>query len=180
MQSSIQNAWSGSFTQDGVSYNVSTQVSVSVADSQSAAMGSGAQNVIGMTNGDPAPDTGAFVNPKSFWGALTGAADTGMMDINGVDNYAKHEFTHLLGVDDRGDYSVPDSGPAVMSNTWPNRRPASATGQDLSWGVKEATQSVGLGLAMKSWYNGSGGPLPSPFHFSSTDTVGAPAGPWWK
>jgi len=28
IQSSIQNAWSGSFTQDGVTYNVSTQVSV--------------------------------------------------------------------------------------------------------------------------------------------------------
>jgi RHS repeat-associated protein len=180
MQNSIQNAWSGQFVQDGVSYNVATQVNVSVAGSQDAAMQSGAQNVIGMTNGDPAPGAGAYVNPKGLWAALTGGPDTGMMDINGVDNYAKHEFTHLLGVGDRGDYNVPDSGPAVMSNTWPNRRPDSATGQDLSWGVKEATQSVGLGLAMKSWYDGSAGPLPSPFHFSSTDTVGAPVGPWWK
>jgi RHS repeat-associated protein len=180
MQNSIQNAWSGSFTQDGVSYNVSTQVSVSVADSQSAAMSSGAQNVIGMTNGDPAPNTGAYVNPKSLWGALTGGPDTGMMDINGVDNSAKHEFTHLLGVNDRGDYDVPDSGPAVMSNTWPGRRPDSATGQDLGWGIKEATQSVGLGLSMKNWYNGSNGPLPSPFNFSATDHVGAPVGQWWK
>ncbi|HUO27181.1 MAG TPA: RHS repeat-associated core domain-containing protein [Candidatus Aquilonibacter sp.] len=52
IQSSIQNAWSGSFTQDGVTYNVSTQVSVSVASSQDAAMSSGAQNVIGISNGN--------------------------------------------------------------------------------------------------------------------------------
>jgi hypothetical protein len=32
---------------------------------------------------------------------------------------------------------------------------------------------------MKSWYNGSGGPLPTPFRFSSTDNVGAPVA-WWK
>jgi hypothetical protein len=53
-------------------------------------MSSGAQNVIGMTNGPPMAGVGAYVNPKSVWGALTGAADTGMMDINHADNYAKH------------------------------------------------------------------------------------------
>jgi len=50
----------------------------------------------------------------------------------------------------------------------------------LGWGVKEATQSVGLSLSMKSWYNGSGGPLPNPFRFSTTDQVGAPTFGWWK
>jgi len=38
---------SGSFTQDGVTYNVSTQVSVSVAGSQDAAMSSASADVIG-------------------------------------------------------------------------------------------------------------------------------------
>jgi len=179
MQNSIDSAWSGSFTQDGVTYNVSTQVTVSAADSQDAAMHSGAQNVIGMTNGEPQAGAGAFVNPKSLWGALIGKADTGMMDINHVDNYAKHEFAHLLGTGDRGDPNVPNSGPFVLSNTWPGRRPGSATAQDYGWGIKEAIGSARLGLAMKSWYDGSAGPLPTPFRFSSTDTVGAPWA-WWK
>jgi RHS repeat-associated protein len=80
MQSSIQNAWSGSFDQNGVTHNVSTQVSVSVATSAGAAMSSGVQNVIGMTDGPiTMPDgsiAGAYVSPKSFAGMLTGAPDT--------------------------------------------------------------------------------------------------------
>jgi RHS repeat-associated protein len=147
MQSSIQNAWTGSFTQDGVTYNVSTQVSVSVYGSESAAASSGAQNVIGMTNG-PAltgpngQQYGAYVNQKSFFGILTGAADTGKMDINGVGNYSKHEFAHMVGIGDRGDYNIPNSGPFVMSSTWPGQRPISATSQDLGWGIREATSGV--------------------------------------
>jgi len=34
IQSSIQNAWTGTFHKDGVTYNVTTQVSVSVAASE--------------------------------------------------------------------------------------------------------------------------------------------------
>jgi RHS repeat-associated protein len=139
IQNSIQNAWTGSTTQDGVTYNVTTQVSVSVAGSQDAAMSSGAQNVIGMTNGPPQAGVGAYVNPKSLWGALTGAPDTGMMDINHADNYAKHEFTHLLGTYDKGG--------AVLSNTNPAMRPFGATSQDYGWGIREATSGV------NSWIN---------------------------
>jgi RHS repeat-associated protein len=51
IQSTIQNAWSGSFTQDGVTYNVSTQVSVQVAASEADASKTGAQNVVGLSNG---------------------------------------------------------------------------------------------------------------------------------
>jgi hypothetical protein len=182
MTNSIEVAWSGSFTQDGISYNVSTQVSVSAADSESAAMNSGAQNVIGMTNGPPItmPDgslLGAYLDAKSIGDWLTGGPNTGMMDIRGADNYAKHEFTHMLGVGDKGG--------AVLSASWPQMRPDRATSQDLGWGVKEATQSVGIGLSMKRWYDGSGGPLPEPFNFFATDSVGAPVNnditnPRWK
>jgi hypothetical protein len=172
IQNSIQNAWTGSFNQDGVTYNVATQVNVSVAGSQDAAMSSGAQNVIGMTNGPPQAGAGAFVNPKSLWGALTGAPDTGMMDINHADNYAKHEFTHLLGVDDK-------SG-GVISNTNPAMRPNSATSQDYGWGIREATQGV------NGWVNGPqyrsmghGETWEKPSVYSDRTTVGAPAF-WWK
>lgn len=177
IQSSIQNAWTGSFSQDGVTYIVSTQVSVQVADSQDAAMQSGAQNVIGLSNGSAAPALGldSIVKRKSLWTAITGGPDTGVWNINSLGNdVAAHEFTHLLGVKDK-------SG-SVLSNTNilndPNI-PHTATSRDFIWGIEEATRSVGLGLSMKSWYNGSGGPLPTPFRFSSTDNVGAPVR-WWK
>jgi RHS repeat-associated protein len=176
IQNTIQNAWSGSFSQDGVTYNVSTQVSVSVAGSQDAAMSSGAQNVIGMTNGPPQAGVGAFVNPKSLWGAITGKPDTGMMDINNAANYAKHEFTHLLGVDDKGG--------TVLSNTNPAMRPNSATSQDYGWGIREATRGV------NGWVNtpdvqyhhmnyGEIGEERKPSAYSDTTRVGAPA-LWWK
>jgi hypothetical protein len=172
MKNSIEGAWTGSFTQDGVTYNVTTQVSVSVAGSEQAAMSSGAQNVIGMTNGPPQAGVGAYVNPKSLWGALTGKADTGMMDINNVNNYAKHEFTHLLGVDDKGG--------AVLSNTNPAMRPFGATSQDYGWGVREATRGV------NSWMNAPqsrsmryGETWEKPSSYSDRTTVGAPAF-WWK
>jgi RHS repeat-associated protein len=172
IQNSIQNAWTGQFNQDGVTYNVNTQVNVSVAASQDAAMSSGAQNVIGMTNGPPMAGVGAYVNPKSLWGALTGAPDTGMMDINNADNYAKHEFTHLLGT-----YDKPG---AVLSDTDPAMRPFSATSQDFAWGIREATSGV------NSWVNapqfqarGFSDAWEKPSVYSDRTTVGAPWH-WWK
>jgi RHS repeat-associated protein len=50
IESSIEEAWRGSFVQDGVTYNVTTDISVSVAPSEQAALESGAQNVIGLSN----------------------------------------------------------------------------------------------------------------------------------
>jgi RHS repeat-associated protein len=176
IQNSIQDAWTGSFTQDGVTYNVTTQVTVSVGASQEAAMSSGAQNVIGMTNGPiRLPDgtlAGAYVNPKTLMGMLTGAPDTGMMDINGADDYAKHEFTHLLGTNNK-------PGP-VLSNTNPATRPFSATSQDYGWGIREATSGV------NNWVNGPqyrsvryGELVEKPSVYYDRTTVGAPW-LWWK
>ena len=140
--------------------------------------------MIGMTNGPiTMPDgrlAGAYVQAKDIHTCLTGGPDQGMMDINHADNYAKHEFTHMLGVGDRYEGNV-------VSNTPPNDRPDRATAQDFRWGVLEATQSVGLTLRLKNDYNGYYGSLPSPFRFSTTDNVGAPVynpyirpKPWWK
>jgi len=178
IQNTIQNAWSGTVQQDGVTYNVSTQVSVQVAGSESEASKTGAQNVIGLSNGpaDAAHNANALTGPGNSLGTMLRGQDAGTWNYNtlGADtrNTAAHEFTHLLGIDDH-------SG-SVLSNTDPSGRPIHATSSDLGWGIQEATRSVGLGLSMKSWYNGSGGPLPTPFHFSSTDTVGAPFFGWWK
>jgi RHS repeat-associated protein len=176
IQNSIQNAWTGSFTQDGVAYNVTTQVTVSVANSQDAAMRSGAQNVIGMTNGPPQAGVGAYVNPKSLWGAITGKPDTGMMDINDAANYSKHEFTHLLGVDDKGG--------TVLSNTNPAMRPNSATSQDYGWGIREITQGVNRWVntpevQYRNMRYGEMFEVRKPSAYSDTTTVGAPAF-WWK
>jgi RHS repeat-associated protein len=176
IQNSIHDGWTGSFSQDGVTINVTTQVSVSVAESQDAAMSSGKQNVIGMTNGPITMSDGtlkgAYVNPKSFMGMLTGAPDTGMMDINNADNYAKHEFTHLLG-------TLNKPG-AVLSNTDPAMRPGSATGQDYGWGIREAISGV------NSWVHAPdrqpmryGEEWEKPSAYSDTTTVGAPWH-WWK
>jgi hypothetical protein len=90
---------------------VSTQVSVSVAGSQDAAMSSGAQNVIGISNGNASATADSFVNPKLLSpGAGIRGIDTGVWNINNLGDTAAHEFTHLLGVGDR------TSG-AVLSNT---------------------------------------------------------------
>jgi hypothetical protein len=176
MQSSIQGAWTGSFQQDGVTYNVSTQVSVTAYGSESAATNSGAQNVIGMTNGPiqlaDGRLAGAYINPKSLSGFLTGGPDTGKMDINGADNYAKHEFTHMLGTGDNpGEF---------LSNTHPEMRPDRATGQDYRWGLKEATSDV------NGWVNAPqmrsmryGEYWEKPTGYSGTTNVGAPL-MWWK
>jgi RHS repeat-associated protein len=161
MKSSIEGAWSGSFSQGSVDYTVSTHVTVSVASSEDAAKSSGAQNVVEMTNGPQHLTaaglfTGGYTNPKASAGQRF---DSGIMDINNVDNYAKHEFTHFLGVNDKPG--------AVLSNTNPGERPARATGQDLRMGVSPVT-----------FYPPSPLGLPGPFDYQ---TYGAPApGQDWR
>jgi RHS repeat-associated protein len=172
IQSEIQNAWSGSFSQHGVTYKVSTSVSVSVVADQDAGISSGAQNVIAMTNGPASAKGDSLVNVK----VLTPVAgfsgvDTGAWNLNTLkDKVPQHEFGHLLGIGDRS------SGRVVMHNDQLNDKtiPGHATASDLAWGVREATQSVEAALN-NAW------PLPAPFPISSTDTVGAPwLSLWWK
>jgi hypothetical protein len=169
MQQSIQNAWTGSFSQDGVSYSVTGNISVSVAGSEADAKGSGAQNVFGMTNG---PITladgrvaGTYVNPRS---SSSQHQDTGMMDIHGVDNYSKHEFTHDLGTGDK-----PGN---VLSNTQPSMRPDRAQGADFGWGLREVTGQI------NGWQQlGQQAPYVAAPTYNPGATVGAPPpGQWWK
>lgn len=180
IQNSIQTAWTGSFTQDGVTYNVSTQVSVSVAASQDAAMNSGAQNVIGLTNGNATANADSYVNNRSL---LSGSSpDTGVWNINNLANgVAAHEFTHLLGVDDRTTGNL-------LSNTNLLNNPAvsrTATSDDLRLGIREAVNSVNMSREMIRSCAQYCGMVPSQPRISSTDTVkaGTAVGPWsfwWK
>jgi hypothetical protein len=179
IKNSIQTAWSGSFSQDGVSYNVSTDVSVSVASSQSGAMKSGAQNVIGISNGDAIPGVAdSYVNPRSLGAAITGGPDTGIWNFNNLGTgVAAHEFTHLLGVDDR------TSG-AVLSNTNYLNDPSIphvATPSELLWGVKEATSGVNLWRnAPAHSYMRYGEEWDKPSAYRDQTTVNAPVFGWWK
>jgi RHS repeat-associated protein len=174
IKSSIEGAWSGTVEEDDVTYNVSTQVSVQVASSQNAAMSTGAQNVIGLTNGPPdaAHDTGAYVDPRGAVAAITGKGpDTGLWDFNNLDNYAKHEFTHLLGTDNKEG--------VVLSNGSPAMRPDHATAQDLKWGIREAIDAVHSNTA-HPWRMVIGNySFPLISHFSATTTVQA-GWHWWK
>ena len=176
IQSSIQGSWTGSFTQDGVTYNITTQVTVSVATSEDAAMSSGAQNVIGMTDGAPVKGSGAITNPQTALGVLTGAPDTGMMDINHADNYAKHEFAHMLGIDDKEG--------AVVSNKLPWMRPDKATSQDYGWGIWEVTRAVQTWIhtpevEYRNMRYGEMFEIHKPPTSTGQITVGAPV-LWWK
>jgi RHS repeat-associated protein len=128
IQSSIQNAWSGSFQQDGVTYNVSTQVSVQVAGSEGAASKTGAQNVIGLSNGPANAAQGAqdFTTHSNSLGTFLRGQDTWIWNYNtlgGATNDAAHEFSHLLGVDDHYDGNYVSNG--HLANT-----PQHAAGSD--------------------------------------------------
>jgi len=127
-----------------------------------------------LTAADAAHNINSEVFTKSLGTALFGGPDRGIWNFNTLGQDSGHEFTHLLGT-----FAKPG---AVLSNTNILNDPSiphTATSRDFSWGIKEAIGSTQLGLAMKSWYDGSAGPLPTPFRFSSTDTVGAPFA-WWK
>ena len=119
IQNEIQNAWSGSFTADGVTYNVSTQVSVSVAGSEADAMGSGAQNVIGLSNGRAGEGGDSLTAAHS----ISGGPDTGVWNYNNLDYSSGHEFGHLIGQNDT------DYGFTIMNHTG---HPTRATTADLS------------------------------------------------
>ena len=176
LTSSIDKAWSGSFTQDGVSYNVTTQVSVQVADSASAASATGAQNVIGLSNGNAQGNADSVTGGPNSLATLFRGQDTGTWNINSLgagQNVGAHEFGHLLGIGDD------TSGPGIMNtNLWPV--PTQANANALGRGVQESVTGVNLTQGMMKNYNGYYGPLPPLTQFKFSNTVGAGVIPWWK
>jgi hypothetical protein len=151
---------------------VTTQISVSVAASEQAALESGAQNVIGLTNGpaDPANNANAYVNPRSF----LGGPDTGAWNIQTLAsrNTAAHEFTHLLGVGNKpGDN---------LSNKDPQGRPLSATSADFRWALRGVVRAHHQLNRMFDVGGFSGFMLTrTPRTTTSTQTVRAPFF-WWR
>lgn len=128
MQGQINQAWSGTFQEDGVNYAVTTNMKVEVL--QGAPSKSKADNVIEMKNGAFIGQTGTRQNGEIDPRAFSGGPDTGRMNIQAVlsgKNTAKHEFGHMLGVGDRDDLSV------LMSKSDANFMINKATSQDFSW-----------------------------------------------
>jgi len=140
----IETAWSGTFVKDGVTYTVNTTVDVNVYGSQKEAKNSGAQNVL-----EVVPHGGdTFVKPASVFGG----PDRGQIEIDGGKRgLAAHEFTHLLGVDDR--YSG-----AYLSNTYEGQRSRGmkATASDYEWALGGAAESHRAGSRQ---YKGNGDSL---------------------
>lgn len=121
--SQADQAWSGSFTQDGRTYNVKTDVTVSVVDSEKAGVDSGAQNVIGI---DSSGKTTSHIDTN-----LTGTSyDTGRWDYHDVTTgkLAPHEFSHVLGLDDNRGEVLSNSLSRVSMGDNPH-----ATAQDYRW-----------------------------------------------
>jgi RHS repeat-associated protein len=127
-KSNIEKAWSGTYEQGGITYEVSTTVDVHVYSSENAATDSNAQNVLQVTPGEGH----SGIRPASVFGG----PDRGEIKVDaGIRNSeAAHEFTHILGVNDRG------SG-AFLSNTTGAQRAMSATAYDYGWAFGGAINS---------------------------------------
>jgi RHS repeat-associated protein len=125
IKSQIESAWSGTYQQAGVTYNITTTVDIQVASDESSALKSGAQNVIALKDGDAVPgDKSSLVYRSSVFGG----PDRGVWNINDMrtTDMPAHEFTHLLGVGDR------EAGDSI-SNHW-NDTPK-ANSQDFKWAL---------------------------------------------
>jgi len=148
---------------------------VQVAGSESEAMNSGAQNVIGLSNGPADPEHGgdSYVN----LGSLTGGPDTGVWNYNTLStlNTAGHEFTHLLGTGD-------SYGLGVLSDTDPEGRPLQATEYDLRKGTSESARDSSFARSILRACNGQcAAASASNYRITNTTQVAAPLLPlWWK
>jgi RHS repeat-associated protein len=133
IEQTIERAWTGTYVQDGITYTVVTNVRVSVVANEQAGRESGAQNVIGLWNGQVTDNANSVV----FSGGLFGRPDTGQWNINHLSKDSGHEFAHLLGVDDR------QSGP-YLANThilFDSSIPKNATPYDYGWALGGAINS---------------------------------------
>ena len=123
IKSSIEKSWKGQYEQNGIKFDVSVEVNVTVAGSESEANGSGAQNVIELTDG-PA-DSSHKADSVVPLHPLLGGADSGKWNINNLARDAGHEFGHLMG---SGDHEG-----KVFMNTSAILSAARATAYDYGW-----------------------------------------------
>jgi hypothetical protein len=123
-------------------------VTVTVHGSEKEALDFGAQNVIAVKNGDAIPGKAdSFVEPRGLFSGSS-APDVGTWNYQSFSTGTpRHEFTHLLGVDDR------NSGPSVSNNThlvMPN-----ANNDDFNWaagGVVDAHRRASRPIVPRSDY----------------------------
>jgi RHS repeat-associated protein len=122
--SQIDKAWTGSFTQDGVTYNVTTNVTVSLAGSADAAFHSGAQNAVGI-------DASSTATSHVDAGPRGSGQDRGVWDFVSITSggLAPHEFSHVIGLDDNhGNVLSNAFSMAAIGNLGPH-----ATVLDFQW-----------------------------------------------
>jgi RHS repeat-associated protein len=121
--SQIDQAWSGSFTQNGTTYNVTTNVTVQIVGSENAGAQSGAQNVIGI---DASGTANNHVDPNNVGRSF----DKGIWDFSSVTSgqLAPHEFSHILGLDDNHGDVLSNSFSKASMGAHPH-----ATTQDFKW-----------------------------------------------
>lgn len=93
IKSSIDKAWSGQYEQNGITYTVTTEVTVQAYSTEKAATKAGSQNVIEMVKGDL--PSGAYAETGR---GLFSSHDSGTWNIDRVGTRTiAHEFGHLLG-----------------------------------------------------------------------------------
>jgi len=110
IQSRINQAWSGGFKQNGITYTVTTSVTVQVASSEKAALASGAGNIISLSNGNASATADSQVFPRdTLLSTIFPGSDRGEWNVKNLSKTAAHEWGHLLGV---GDYT---SGNMLMN-----------------------------------------------------------------
>jgi RHS repeat-associated protein len=120
----IDKAWSGSFEQNDTTYNVSTNVTVSIVGNEDAGVKSGAQNVIGI-------DSSGKTESSSVEPNVIHSYDKGVWDYSQVigGGFVPHEFSHLLGLDDNHGDVISNSNYAVAGT---GRK---ATDSDFQWAL---------------------------------------------
>jgi RHS repeat-associated protein len=126
IESEIETAWSGTFEKDGITYTVTTDVTVNIRKDEADAAKNGDQNAIALYNGGNLGKSETNARP------FLGGPDTGRWNAQRLDTgTAQHEFTHLLGVDDQ-------DGPNLSRSRAPageRRSPDTATRQDYLWAM---------------------------------------------
>jgi len=133
-KASVEKAWSGTFVENGVTYNVSTTVDVQVYRSEGEAMGATAQNVIAVDNESRLPGPDGFVESAEVSSRPLGYAgpDRALFSAGAGGSVIAHEFGHMLGVGHHSGNYLMSPTPGANTNT---TALTSATTSDLRWAL---------------------------------------------
>jgi len=162
----IEQGWSGQFQKNGIAVTVEATIDIKTYDNQSDAQGSGAQNVIEVTNGAVSDKA----DSETGRDGLFSSSDTGRWSNDSP--FAAHEFGHLLGIDDR------TSGSELMNQK--NFDPVQkAIAADYEWGFGQAIVDH---RNESRYYKGQGMSIFTPGRvqsYTSTRELRFPYSHWW-